>query len=103
VSSAYQLLSGFQAGELYTLSFYAAERGYGSGTPQLLNVTIGGQNLFTSLQAPSSSSYTLETAQFTATSPETLTFAGTVGGPGVDTTVFADDVLITASPTPEPG
>jgi hypothetical protein len=111
-SSAAQTIGGIQAGDTYTISFYAEQRSWGS--PQTLDVTLGNQTLFSGT-APSSNAFTLETGSIVADQSGSLalTLAGRTGQYGSDATIFVDDVNLTlssssanvnfTSATPEPG
>jgi hypothetical protein len=93
-----QTISGLVAGQLYTLSFYAAQRGWDfkpSITYQTFNVTLGDQTLAANVN-PVSTSYQLLTYSFTSTSSgsQTLTFTG-LDPTNQDETVFLDQVSIT--------
>ncbi|MCU1323243.1 MAG: hypothetical protein JWM43_2892 [Acidobacteriaceae bacterium] len=112
-----QTLTGFNAGDLVTVSFYfagAQQSGFDGATTEQLKVSLGGQSLYTEVLNDSSHGFTgwyHETLTFTATgSSEVLSFLA-IGTPsGVPPMSLLDGVSVTSnsncdppSPVPEPG
>ncbi len=113
-----QALSGFTAGDTYTLTFQAAQRAEVDPDPaiaftspgadwnvlgQTWNVTIDGSTVQSFAPGESATSYQEYSTTFVATgSSETLAFVGTNLNGG-DNTIFIDNVAINqSSAAPEP-
>jgi hypothetical protein len=97
-----QVVGGFNAGQQYTLSFLAAQRGSGGSQPstEKLQVSVDGNPVGT-FQPPGTnySAFTTVPLLLTAGS-HTFTFTGLGGTTGTDNTAFVDLVTITAIPEP---
>lgn len=97
ISSFSQTISGFTIGNLYTVSYYAAQRpGYAANS---IDVSLGGVDLGAYL--PSSTAFVqVTTSSMTATSDTmALTFQGTFNGGDFDSAV---DVVTISDPSPAP-
>lgn len=102
IGSISQDLTGLTAGQQYTVSFYGAGNPNAGPTDKELHVSAAGINSFYSFSISghdnSNLGWALQTFIFVATSTtETLTFAGTTGGPAG---VALDNISIAATPIP---
>lgn len=92
-----QFVNNFRAGERYTLTFQAAQRGNSQARYQQIEVFVGGQSLgrFT----PSGPAYSPVSVTFSmpVTGGATLRFDG-LNPAGGDNTVFIDDVKVVIAP-----
>jgi len=98
-----QTISGFEADELYDVSFISAQRVL-NGTSQTLTLYLDDQFLGSFTPAYGGTYYAEVTDSFTTTAgTHTLSFVGEAP-PVTDVTAFIDDVSITdVGPVPEPG
>jgi choice-of-anchor C domain-containing protein len=102
IGSISQDLTGLSVGQQYTVSFYAWGNPNAGPTVKELQVSSAGINSFYSFDTTGHSNsnigWALQTFIFVATSTtETLTFAGTTGGPAG---VALDNISIAATPIP---
>ena len=104
-SSISQAVSGFQAGETYTLSFEVAQRLYGCApvnnepgcNPEDFQLLLDGQSVGAFLTA--GGTYVPMSASFSTTNgTHTITFQG-VDTAGTDNSAFIDAVSLTSTPT----
>ena len=93
-STISQTISGLTTGTVYSVTFDAAQRANGNDGGQTWNVTMNGTTVGSFAPPQSATSYTLYSAQFTATATsETLAFVGTDTNGG-DNTIFLDNVSV---------